>query len=59
MNLRVFITEKPYDVIEITESKLTDETPQKDYEFNGYECFVKLHSHKEGGGVILKRVRTR
>ncbi len=51
--LRVFMTEKPYDVIGITESKLTDETPQKDYELDGYECLVKHHSHKEGGGDLL------
>ncbi len=43
--LTVFMTEKPYDVIGITESKLTDETPQKDYELDGYECLGKRHSH--------------
>ncbi len=51
--LRVFMTEKPYGVIGITEPKLTDETPQKDYELDGYECLVKHHSQKEGGGVLL------
>ncbi len=51
--LRVFMTEKPYDVIGITESKLIDKTPQKDYELDGYECLVNHRSHKEGVGVLL------